>query len=308
MQHEQLDLFDDASVEEVHPATAIEDVVNETRLHVQRLRPPVKAHGGKYYLASKIVPVLLSAPGDVTEYCEPCAFGGSVFLAMPQFEREILGDINPDVVDLWRTLSRERLAGLLSVELSLLTYDEATFAKSQTERPRPITDETLVEKVADIVVRSRFSRGGLGKTFAWSDRTRGGQPGDVNSWRTFRRETLPKIIRRTLGVEVVEQNCWQTVWESRERIQRLVYADPPYMPETRTAKTAYGPHEMTPLQHAKLVVALRRHAGPAAISGYRCPEYDRWLSDWRRLDFDMPNHSGQGKKKQRRCESLWINW
>ncbi len=35
---------------------------------------------------------------------------------------------------------------------------------------------------------------------------------------------------------------------------------------------------------------------------------DRWLHDWRRHDFDMPNNAGQSKRKQRRTESLWINW
>lgn len=59
---------------------------------VHRLRPPVKAHGGKYYLARQIVPILLEVRERITEYLEPCAFGASVFLAMPRMEREILGD------------------------------------------------------------------------------------------------------------------------------------------------------------------------------------------------------------------------
>ena len=80
------------------------------------------------------------------------------------------------------------------------------------------------------------------------------------------------------------------------------------MASTRRAKTAYGPYEMTRLQHFWLVAAIRAHSGPAAISGYRCEEYDRWLRDWRRFDFDMPNNSGQTRRKQRRVESLWINW
>ena len=84
--------------------------------------------------------------------------------------------------------------------------------------------------------------------------------------------------------------------------------DPPYAPKTRTAKTAYGPYEMTLFQHARLIAALRSHGGPAAISGYRCGDYDRWLKGWRRFDFEMPNNAGQSKRKQRRCESLWINW
>lgn len=110
----------------------------------------------------------------------------------------------------------------------------------------------------------------------------------------------------------MDDPCWWTVWESRERIQRLIYADPPYMPKTRTAKKAYGPFEMTSTHHFWLVSAVKAHGGPAAISGYRSPEYDRWLKDWRRIDFDMPNNSGQRLnkqgKKQRRTESLWINW
>ncbi len=65
---------------------------------------------------------------------------------------------------------------------------------------------------------------------------------------------------------------------------------------------------MTRLQHFWLVAALRAHSGPAAISGYRCGDYDRWLRDWRRFDFDMPNNAGQTRRKQRRTESLWINW
>jgi hypothetical protein len=65
---------------------------------------------------------------------------------------------------------------------------------------------------------------------------------------------------------------------------------------------------MTPQQHDWLITSLRAHSGPAAISGYRCPEYDCRLSDWRRFDFEMPNNAGQTKRKQRRTESLWINW
>jgi len=286
-----------------HPATPIESVCGEIRRRIRRIRPPVKAHGGKYYLARQIVPVLLSAPGKPTEYLEPCAFGASVFLAMPRFGREILGDLNTSEVKLWRTLAHERLSAVLSDGLAAVSYREDSF-----EAARNCNAETDVDASIQFLIRSRFSRGGLGKTFAWSERQRGGKPGDENSWDTFREKSLPQIIARARGIEVTQDACWWTVWESRHRMSRLIYADPPYMKETRTAKQAYGPFEMTRWQHFWLVSALRAHSGPAAISGYRSPDYDRWLHDWRRLDFDMPNNSGQGKRKQRRCESLWINW
>jgi len=34
----------------------------------------------------------------------------------------------------------------------------------------------------------------------------------------------------------------------------------------------------------------------------------RWLDNWRQFDFDVPNNAGQSNRKQRRTESLWINW
>jgi len=270
---------------------------------VARLRPPVKSHGGKYYLARRIVPILLSVRGQVTEYLEPCAFGASVFLAMPRFEREILGDVNPGVVNLWKVLSDEDLSEELRARLSEIPYRESVFEEAKQEG-----GGTIVDRAIRFLVRCRFSRGGLGQSFAWSERLRGGRPGDENAWETFRGKELPKIMERARGVQVTNDPCWWTVWQSRRRVQRLIYADPPYMRHTRTASDAYGAYEMSRLHHFWLVAALRAHSGFAAISGYRCPEYDKWLSDWRRIDFEMPNNAGQGREKQRRVESLWLNW
>ena len=293
----------DSATQQREALSSVDSIAGQIRRKVKRVRPPVKAHGGKFYLARQIVPTLLSAPGKPKEYLEPCAFGASVFLALPRFEREILGDINPDVVNLWRVLSHDHLSALFADRLANVSYNEETFEEARRETPKSSVDECV-----QFVIRSRFSRGGLGKSFAWSNRTRGGRPGDENAWNTFRDNSLPQIIERSRGVEVVQDACWWTVWESRHRAYRLIYADPPYMPETRTAREAYGPFEMTRIQHFWLVSALKAHSGPAAISGYRCGDYDRWLNDWRRLDFEMPNNAGQGKRKQRRTESLWINW
>lgn len=105
---------------------AIANVCHQTRRAIERLRPPVKAHGGKYYLAREIVPILLSVRERITEYLEPCAFGASVFLAMPRLEREILGDTNPEVCALWTVLGNERLAAALTERRSRLPYNEAT--------------------------------------------------------------------------------------------------------------------------------------------------------------------------------------
>ena len=48
------------------PAPTISALRQETRSKIRRLRPPVKAHGGKYYLARRIVPILLSVRERIT--------------------------------------------------------------------------------------------------------------------------------------------------------------------------------------------------------------------------------------------------
>ena len=50
-----------------------------------------------------------------------------------------------------------------------------------------------------------------------------------------------------------------------------------------------------------LVMGVAFYAsGAVAISGYPCDLYDRALAGWARTEIDMPNHSGQGRTKERR--------
>jgi DNA adenine methylase len=63
---------------------------------------------------------------------------------------------------------------------------------------------------------------------------------------------------------------------------------------------------MSEADHVRLLETIRRCRGMVAISGYRCPLYDRALAGWERVEWDMPNHAGQGRAKARRVEVLWL--
>jgi DNA adenine methylase len=103
----------------------------------------------------------------------------------------------------------------------------------------------------------------------------------------IRRANAPELIREFDGPDT------------------LHYCDPPYLPSTRTARDTYR-HEMTAADHAELLELLVHCRGTVVLSGYRSPLYDRRLVGWERLTFDLPNHSGQGRSKERRSEILWI--
>jgi DNA adenine methylase len=44
------------------------------------------------------------------------------------------------------------------------------------------------------------------------------------------------------------------------------------------------------------------------LSGYPNDLYDRVLSQWRRVDFNIANHAAGGESKRRMTERLWLNY
>lgn len=94
----------------------------------------------------------------------------------------------------------------------------------------------------------------------------------------------------------------------------LIYADPPYYPSTRVDATIYS-CELPAERHRELAGLLNAFPGIAAVSGYRCPEYDEWYAGWERHDKNVPcsvslyggTRDYKGMTKPRRVESLWLS-
>lgn len=273
----------------------------------RKLRSPLKMHGGKSYLARRINALMPYRP----TYIEPFAGGLSILLNRPRAEREIANDLNPWLARFWEVMVDEDRFGRMWNTLSQIPYDSTSFALAKVhlrdqEGPEPDIpwdklDRTLFAR--QFLVRNRMSRGGLGKDFAWSDRLRGGQPGDVNAWKTFVGGEILRVHERIRGVEIRNDRA-ATIIKAFDSPDALIYLDPPYLHETRTAKKAYA-FEMTRDDHEKLLVLLQGLKGKVFLSGYRSTLYDEALVGWKRHEFEIANHSGQGKAKQRRIECVW---
>lgn len=270
----------------------------------RKLRSPLKWHGGKSYLARRIIALM----PEHRVYVEPFIGGGSVLLNKPKSEVEVAGDLNEGLINFWECINCEKVRRIVQTT----PYEERYFEIAKARMTLTMTDlrESPPDWAIMFLIRNRFSRGGLGKDFAWSERLRGKSrpdgpvPGDLNAWETIREE-LPAIARRVDMVEFVVSSAASTIVK-HDSPEALIYADPPYLHETRTAKKAYA-HEMTAGEHAELLSALMGCRGVVMLSGYRSAMYDNMLAGWTRHEFDMPNHSGQGETKQRRIECLWIN-
>lgn len=261
------------------------------------IRPIVKIHGGKRYLYKWLLSLF---PKDYAgmRYVEPCGGAASVLLNKGRSTEEFYNDLDTGLFNLVYCLKRypEEVCALARAT----PYTEAVFraAKESTA--------TGVEGAVGELVRRRMSRGGLGTHFGWSNRLRGGKPGDVNAWETFVHDHLPAVCERLKDVEILNESVFD-LFAKMDGKNTLWYINPPYLPSTRTAKKAYN-REMTEEQHADLARLVNGAAGKVMVSGYYSPLYLKMYKGWKLNVREVANHSSQSKKKERRLECVWRNW
>jgi DNA adenine methylase len=234
-------------------------------------------------------------------YTEPFAGGLNVLLNKLPAPIEIVSDLDANLVNFW-TVVLDHGDELLHL-IKDLPYTEEIFnhAKKIIRSHDWIND---IDRAVNFLVRNRFSRNALGKDWAWSDRLRRGVREQISSWERTKEE-LPRVTERFQGVGIRRAPAIEIIRE-HDGPETTHYCDPTYLHSTRTAPDIYE-FEMTDDDHVELLDVLMGCRGTVVLSGYPSELYDDRLKGWRRLVFDMPNHAGQGKKKQRRQEIIWIN-
>jgi DNA adenine methylase len=81
----------------------------------------------------------------------------------------------------------------------------------------------------------------------------------------------------------------------------LIYADPPYLMNTRSCKQYR--YEMTEQDHLDLLDALKQHRGPVILSGYPSEMYSRELHGWNEI-----HRKSYTQNAAQRTEALWCNF
>jgi DNA adenine methylase len=276
--------------------------VTATAQNKQFLRPAFKIHGGKRYLAPWVISLF---PKDYQEYdyVEPFVGAGSVFLNKTPAHKhiEVINDLDTGVVQIFRAL-RDEPDHFIS-RLKKITYSDRVF-KRELKRQGGEYEDYLDHAVSEFVVR-RMSRGGLKKAFGWSDRQRGGQPGDVNAWKTII-QSLPLIADRLKDTRILNKDAMKVI-SAFDGDNVLFYVDPPYPHESRVSTDAYG-FEMSNQDHARLAEELNKCRGKVVLSGYPCGLYDKLFEGWRCETKQVANHSSQQKTKGLKVECCWMNF
>lgn len=262
-----------------------------------KLRSTVKCHGGKSYLWPWLVRLF---PENYREmnYGEACFGGGAVTLNKPRSKTEVVNDANPALVNMYRFLIQDPQQFI--DRLYAVPYSEVSFIWAKNH----VQQQDLESAVAELCIR-RMSRGGLKKNFSWSQRERGGRPGDLNSFETFK-EHLQFIAQRLQGVVIENMDIMEFVAKYNQP-EYFLYLDPPYLPSTRRSTKAYD-IEMTEEEHSDLCDLLVDCNCKVLISGYQSPLYLKKLKTWNFTSTAVVNHSGQTKRKEMRIECAWSNY
>lgn len=262
------------------------------------IRPIVKWHGGKFYLAKQII--ALFPPHRI--YVEPFGGAASVLLNKPPVEVEVYNDINSRIVRLFRVLRDHPEE--FQRRLYLTPYAEEEWIRS-LDSNQASHDE--IEAARRDFVRWRLSLGGRGDSFSYTlTRSRRGMTDVVSGFLSAIDEQLPLIVERFRRVQILNRDAFEVIekWDTPET---LFYCDPPYYPETRSSPDVYE-YEFSAEDHERLLDMLLACRGKVAISGYDCALYNRKLARWQKISYTMANHAAGGKRKDIRKEVLWVNW
>ncbi|MET1256899.1 Dam family site-specific DNA-(adenine-N6)-methyltransferase [Aliikangiella maris] len=197
----------------------------------QPTRPFLKWAGGKYRLLEKLTPHLAGK-----KLIEPFVGSGAVFLNL-NFERYLLGDINPDLINLYQCLKKER-GQFIRYARSFFIPENNSQAAYLAFRSEFNGDVKGRRRAALFIYLNRHGYNGL---------CRYNQSGGFNV--PFGRYAKPYFPEKEMQHFIkMAKNAMFVCGDyaalmNRARQGDIVYCDPPYVPLSVTASfTSYSKH------------------------------------------------------------------
>lgn len=243
--------------------------------------------GSKWSMADWII----SFMPPHTTYLETHFGSGAVLFTKDRSQIETVNDISKNVTNLFKVIRTRRNELIEAVTWTPHSRDEYYLSYDSSN------DD--LERARRLLVRLWQGRGGkTSHRTGWRSLIEPNGPQPAFEWADLPKKII-KVAERLIGVQIECQPATQLL-ERYRRSNVLIYADPPYIPETRT--TTHYEHEMTEEEHIELLEALEMHPGPVLLSGYSHPIYEDRLKHWHRETKVVKAEGGVS-----RIEVLWIN-
>lgn len=246
--------------------------------------------GAKWGMAKEIVAMM----PPHKSYLEPFFGSGAVLFNKPPSRIETVNDIDDDIVNFFAVLREQpdELARLISM---------TPYARTVFDAAHENHGNTPLDKAYHFAIRSKMGHGfkTYQKTGFKIDIANRNRAYAVSCWNRMPKDLLEAAAR--LKDVQIEHKPAVDVIRKFNRDNVLIYADPPYLLNTRGGKQYR--HEMDEQDHIELLSALNDHKGPVILSGYPSEMYDRELRGWGRICRKSYNQNAD-----QRMEVLWCNF
>jgi DNA adenine methylase len=223
-----------------------------------RVKPMVSRPGGKTRMLKHLMPIIGGIPHQL--YVEPFCGGAAVLLAKQPSHREVINDIDGELINLYKQV-KHHLPAVVH-ELRLMVESRQLFAESKLH---PGTTE--IQRAASFAYRNFYSFGGDNDSF-----------GVKRLGFSTRSHLLRKIAAtsRRLDRVTVEHLSWDRCLALYDCPPALFFCDPPYTEGEVRAYNAWTAEDVARLREAlsrlkgKWVVTLNDcEANRAAFRGCR---------------------------------------
>ena len=251
----------------------------------------IKYPGSKWALAKWIIEHF----PEHHSYLEPFFGSGAVLFNKAPAPIETINDIDGNVVNLFECIKEdpEKLARIISL---------TPYARDVYDRAYKDSEKDPYEKAAAFITRCDMGHGFRqnGEKAGFKMDIQGREAAyAVRHWNDIP-ELIMQCALRLKQVQIENRPAIDVIKRfNSEKV--LIYADPPYMLETRHG-VQYS-HEMSDKDHEELLQALISHKGPVILSGYDNELYNDMLKGW-----EKDTHMARNQLAKSVEETIWINF